>query len=512
MASSGPPLPFGPGALLMVGLYVASLLAIGAVAYRKRQDPGLGDFFLAGRDMGFAVLFLTLYATQYSGNTLLGFSGAAYRNGLGFLVALHFMTAVVVGYVFLAPRLYRLSQEKLFITPGDFVYFRYGSHFLRVLITLIMIFALLNFTLAQMKTLGTVFETISQGRVPLWAGVVGLALVMLVYESLGGMRSVAWTDVIQGGILIVGFFLLLYLALTRLVPLPEALAGLAARADTAAKVARPDAPGARTWLSFVVMVGLGIAIYPQSIQRVFAARSARVLKRSLAVMAVMPLFTSLIAVLIGVLMAAHVPGLDQELRDGSAAIVPSETVLPLLCLEVMQASPEGYWLVVVIFAALLAAVMSTADSALLSISSMITKDLYGPYFRPGAQEAELTRAGKVIAWLLMVPIVWIAIGYEGTLIQLLSIKLEVLVQCAPAMYLGLHSQRLSGGPVMLGLLAGLAFTLGLHWSGDLGLTASNTRRLFGFHPGLAGLLLNVAVVGLGTVYWRRKLAADGGRV
>jgi len=511
MAASGPPLPFGPGALLVVGLYVLSLLVVGAVAYRKRRGPGLGDFFLAGRDMGFFVLFLTLYATQYSGNTLLGFSGAAYRNGLGFLVAVHFMTAVVVGYVFLAPRLYRLSREERFITPGDFVYFRFESHALRILVTLIMIFALLNFTLAQMKTLGTVFETISQGRVPLWAGVVGLALVMLVYESLGGMRSVAWTDMIQGAILMVGFLLLLYIALSRLAPLPEALATLAAQPETAAKVARPDAAGARTWLSFVVMVGFAIAIYPQSIQRVFAARSARVLRRSLAVMAVMPLFTSLIAVVIGVLMAAHVPGLDQA-PEGGGAVVPSETVLPLLCLEVMQASAVGYWLVVVIFAALLAAVMSTADSALLSISSMITKDLYAPYFRPSAPEAELTRAGKWIAWLLMVPICWIAIGYQGTLIQLLSIKLEILVQCAPAMYLGLHSQRLSAGPVMLGLLAGLLFTLGMHWSGDLGLASANTRRLFGFHPGLVGLVLNMAVAGLATVFSRRKLAADGGRV
>jgi len=511
MTSNGPPLPFGPGALAFVGIYVLSLLGIGFFAYRKRRGDSLGDFFLAGRDMGFAVLFLTLFATQYSGNTLLGFSGAAYRNGLGFLVAVHFMTAVVVGYVFFAPRLYRLSRRELFITPGDFIYFRFGSHFLRILITLIMIFALLNFTLAQMKTLGTVFETVSQGRIPLWAGVIGLALVMLVYESLGGMRSVAWTDAIQGGILIAGFFLLLYVALDQLGPLSEALAQLAAQPETAKKVARPDGAGGRTWLSFVVMVGLGIAIYPHSIQRIFAARSSRILKRSLAVMAITPLTTSLVAVIIGVLMAAHVPGLDHP-TAGGGAIVPSETVLPLLCLKVMQASETGYWLVVVIFAALIAAVMSTADSALLSISSMITKDLYAPYFRPNAPEAHLTRAGKGIAWLLMVPIVWIAIGYDGTLIQLLSIKLEVLVQCAPAVYLGVHSRRLAAGPVALGLVAGLLFTLGLHWSGDLGLTESNTGRLFGFHTGLVGLGVNLCVIAFATFCARRNSSADARRV
>lgn len=54
-------LPFGPGALVVVGFYIVSLLAIGGYAYTKRKDESLGDFFLAGRSMGFAVLILTLY-------------------------------------------------------------------------------------------------------------------------------------------------------------------------------------------------------------------------------------------------------------------------------------------------------------------------------------------------------------------------------------------------------------------------------------------------------------------
>ena len=192
-------LPFGPGALIFIAIYVLSLLGIGFYAYKQRQKDNMQDFFLAGRNLGFTILFLTLYATQYSGNTLLGFSGATYRNGLSFLVCVHFMTAIVVCYLLFAPQLYRLSRENQFLTPGDFIYHRYQSQALRILVTLIMVYALANFTLAQMRTLGTAFAGISQGRVPMWAGVVGLALVMLVYESLGGMRSVAWTDAIQGG-------------------------------------------------------------------------------------------------------------------------------------------------------------------------------------------------------------------------------------------------------------------------------------------------------------------------
>ena len=255
-------------------------------------------------------------------------------------------------------------------------------------------------------------------------------------------------------------------------------------------------------------LGLAVSIYPQAIQRIYAARNVRTLKRSLAVMAFVPLTTGLIAVLIGVLMAAYVPGLDmQSLPDGTTkAIVPSETVLTILCLKVMQASEFGYWIVVLIFAALLAAVMSTADSALLSIGSMITRDIYGPYIRPQAGQAELTRVGKLAAWLLMIPIVWIALGYQGTLIQLLSIKLELLVQCAPAIMLGVHCSRLNTRTVILGMVIGIVITFGLTWAGDLGLADQNFRKVAGFHSGIIGLAVNVSTCILGM--WLNRKTAD----
>ena len=476
-------LPFGPGALIVIAIYVLSLLGIGFYAYRQRQKDSLQDFFLAGRNLGFTILFLTLYATQYSGNTLLGFSGATYRNGLSFLVCVHFMTAIVVCYLLFAPKLYRLSRENQFLTPGDFIYHRYQSQALRILVTLIMVYALANFTLAQMRTLGTAFAGISQGRVPMWVGVVGLALVMLVYESLGGMRSVAWTDAIQGGMLLIGFIILMGLAFSQFGSISDAIEKLASNPETLHKIKPPDADGTRNWISFVLLVGLGAAIYPQAIQRVYAARNASILKRSLAAMAFMPLITALVSVMIGLLMAAHLPDLKKEFAGNG--FIPSETVLTQMCLHIMQQSAFGYWLVVIIFASLLAAVMSTADSALLSISSMITHDIYGKTFRPDADQAHLTVVGKCITWVLMIPLVWAALAYEGSLIQLLKIKFELLIQCVPAIYLGVHSKSLNARTVIMGLIAGLAVTLIL--------IALNWTRVSGIHSGIIGLILNLTI-------------------
>ena len=491
-------LPFGPGALIVVAVYILSLLGIGFYAYKQRQKDNMQDFFLAGRNLGFTILFLTLYATQYSGNTLLGFSGATYRNGLSFLVCVHFMTAIVVCYLLFAPQLYRLSRQNQFLTPGDFIFHRYQNQLLRILVTLIMVFALANFALAQMRTLGTAFEGISQGRIPMWAGVIGLALVMLIYESLGGMRSVAWTDAIQGGMLLAGFTILIGIAFSQFGSLQEAIEKLASNPGTLHKIKPPDAEGARNWMSFVLLVGLGAAIYPQAIQRVYAARDVGILKRSLATMAFMPLVTALVSVMIGLLMAAHLPDLEKEFLGTGA--IPSETVLTQMCLEIMQQSVFGYWLVVIVFASLLAAVMSTADSALLSISSMITHDIYGQTFRPDADQAHLTRVGKSITWILMIPLVWAALAYEGNLIQLLKIKFELLIQCVPAIYMGVHSKSLNARAVITGLMVGLVVTLGL--------IAMGWSRVLGIHSGIIGLAFNLAIcfisISPAILLWRKS--------
>jgi hypothetical protein len=75
-------IPFGTGGLVFIGLYLLSMIWIGWLGMRAgRQENTLRDHFIGGQGVGFFVLLLTLFATQYSGNTILGFSGKAYRIG-----------------------------------------------------------------------------------------------------------------------------------------------------------------------------------------------------------------------------------------------------------------------------------------------------------------------------------------------------------------------------------------------------------------------------------------------
>ena len=203
-------LPFGTGAWTFITLYLCSLLLVGWWGYRARREDSMKDFYLAGSGFGFIVLVLTLYATQYSGNTLFGFTGKTYRIGYAWTMSVHFMTAVIVFYLLLAPKLQARAHSRGFITPADYLHDRFAYAPLSVLASVVMIVALANYLLAQLMAMGRAVEGLSANTevdVYLWA-VIALALIMVIYETLGGLRAVAWTDVLQGVVLMLGFVIL----------------------------------------------------------------------------------------------------------------------------------------------------------------------------------------------------------------------------------------------------------------------------------------------------------------
>ncbi|HIF34166.1 MAG TPA: sodium:solute symporter family protein [Planctomycetes bacterium] len=472
-------LPFSTAELAFIGVYLLSLIALGYFGMRARQEDSLRDFYLAGRGVGMMVLLLTLYSTQYSGNTLFGFSSKAYDIGFRWLVCVHFMTAIVMVYLLLAPRLYAIARRRQFITPADYLMHRYGSRTLASLASLLMIFAAANFLIAQLKALGSALEGFApeSPAQAYFIGVISLALIIVIYESLGGFRSVAWTDAIQGSVLMIGFVVLLVIVLRRFGPLSEITQILAAEAPE--KLAPPSADEVREWISWILIVGIGGALYPQAIQRIFAARSAKVLRTSLSIMAFLPLTTTLIAVLFGVTAAARL-----------GAGIDGDHVLTVVLSDVHGSSLIGRWIVVVLFSAILAALMSTADSVLLSLSSMVTKDFVA-VARPEWSQRRLTHVGKVCSWIVIAIAVAVAIQLRETrLVTLLKIKFELLTQLAPAFFLGLHWQRAKASPILLGMLVGLATALFLVFTGN--------DKPYGIHAGLYGMVVNLVVALVGS--------------
>ena len=469
------------GGMIYMGLYLFSLIGIGLAGRFARKENTMADFYLAGRGMGVFVLFLTLYATQYSGNTLIGFTGQAYREGFTALVTVTFMTVIIGAYLIFAPKLYRLSKEHNYITVGDFIQHRFQSTTLTVTITVIAIIALGNYILTNLKAIGFIIVAATGGQVSFAQGIIVLSLIMVIYETLGGMRSVAWTDMIQGVLLLFGVFFIF-------ITIQSEYGGLAKMSEQIKNIRPdfwqpPDWGGKRLWLSTIIIVFFGISVYPHAIQRIYAARDEKTLRRSFQIMIFMPLVTTLFMIIVGIVGAAQIPGLD---RQGS------EQITLLLLNDLAQKIPAISWLLVIFLSAAVAAIMSTVDSALLAISSLVTQDLYGKV-KPGSSQSHLTGVGKIVSWIIMAGVVWLAIALPQTIWRLFEIKLELLCQIAPSIFLGIHLRSLSAKSILTGILLGTAVALFImigNWAG----LAIDTKP-WGVHAGVWGLMVNFAAIG-----------------
>jgi len=470
---------FGVWGVVSLVVYLVALVGVAEIAKRAKQDHSPTDHFLAGRSLGSFVLFLTLYATAYSGNSLLGYPGRAYRDGYSFVMATGFMMSIVVVFHLLVPKLRPLAVHYQFVTPGDYLRVRFGGRWARELrgaIGVLMSLALANFLLAQLKAMGDVAHLVTGGRIPYELGVVGLALVILFYETRGGMRAVAWTDAAQGIAMLIGLSALLAWLLAESGGLEAITLAVAERAPD--KVAVPSRTVAVNWFSTIILMGTASVLYPQAIQRIFAAESGRALKRSFAGMTFMPLATTLVVTLIGVASIARFDITDAVDTDG---------VVPMLLADWGAAGGFATAAALVVFLGALSAIMSTADSCLLSLGSLLSRDLLG---REGSDEAA-TLLGKRLAAGILLATIPFALARDLTLWRLIELKMELLIQCVPAFLIALHWSRLKTGPVLLGVLVGTAFSVTM--------TFSDHARIGGVHIGVIGCLLNSALAVLGSL-------------
>jgi len=468
--------------IIFLFLYLFSLIGVGLLGYYSKKEDSLGDFYLAGRGMGGIVLFLTLYATQYSGNTMIGFSGRAYRQGFTALVTVTFMCAIIGLYFIYAPKLHDLSRKHSFITLGDFIYHRFKSIHLTITISIISIIALGNYILTNLKAIGFIVHGATAGQVTFVNAIIILSIIMVIYETLGGMRSVAWTDMLQGVLLLFGVIVIFYIIYEQYGDLYAISYRL--------QVNRPDfwTPpnwnAKRLWLSTILVVSIGVSVYPHAIQRIYSAKDSSTLRKSLQLMVFMPFVTTLFMVIVGIVGASQIEDLDRN---------SSEQISILLLVDLAEQIPNISWLIVMFLAAVIAAIMSTVDSALLAISSTVTQDLFRK-LKPDTSQKQLLLFGKTISWIIMLFAVVMAINLPQTIWQLFQIKLELLCQIAPAIFLGIHIKSISSRSILIGVYIGTLTSLGIMVGNWIGFPIP--IKPYGIHAGLWGLIINCLAIAI----------------
>lgn len=476
--------------LPLFAAYLCLLIPIAWLGKRRAEEQSIHDFYLAGGKLGFVVLVCTLFATQYSGNTFMAFPGKAYRSGYWYLVSVPFMMAIIAGYMLFAIPLRRVAREKRFVTPCDWIHHRYDSLALTLVCAGLMTWALINYLLAQLTAMGHAYGVVTGGELIIpglssfQTGVLFLAAVVVLYETIGGMRAVAWTDTIQGGLMlcaIVGLLAYFGSSDVDLAGLPDRVAAI-----DPGKVNPPSVEKCFTWASVILIFFFGGAMYPQGIQRIYAARSSRTLKRSLALMVFLPILLVFFALMMGVLAIPRFPGLSA---------IESDSVMTMMLNEIATRGAFFQVAVAMLLLGAMAAIMSTADSVLLSLSSILVHDFYEKTRRTSKSEEALLRLGKKLSWLVAIVVVTFALTPRVTLFRLLELKFELLMQVAPPFILGFYCRKLRGGGALAGVLIGTAIAL---------TGFARSEKWWGIHPGTIGCLVNFAVCWLSITFGGRE--------
>ncbi len=455
----------------LIFLYLLVTIVLGVVANR-RLAVDLEDFLLYGRKAGFVVLYLTVVATYHSAFAFLGSGGFFYTHGIGFWAAGAWTVLVgAITYV-LGSRIWALGKNFGYITPADLLADFYESDAVRVVTAIVSVLFTILYIQVQAQGLGYIVSVASGDRISFELGTAILLAVAAGYLIAGGLRAVYWTDVVQGVWMYVAVWVGALVLAFELFGGPLKLwRRVAAERPDLLTLPGPEGfftPG--MWFGLVVVLSFGIVFQPHLMIRYYTAVSGRTIKWLGATTPIYLMTLFIPAALVGLGGALVMPDLD----------IP-DTIFPELLFAYAPA-----WLTGAILAGATAAAMSTLDSILHSNMTVLTRDVYQRYLRPGADSGHYILVGRLIVVALLGVGYVLSVSTFEFLVVLVTLSGAGALQLMPAV-LGVcfpTRRLLTATGVLAGIAAGLV---------ALYVTLVAVPHPLGLHGGIWGLIANFVV-------------------
>ncbi len=385
----------------MVLIYMLAMLFLG-IYLSKRALKSQVEYWIASRFLGVLPGGLAMYAVVGSASTMIGMAGLTYNMGLPFGAAVAIAFAAqfpLVAYLTSKPLL-----ESDICTLGDFFKQRFEGKRINVLYSVIVIVFISLFVIPQLRASGIVGEWLIGVNFDIVLVVVGLTF--LIYSSIGGMWAVTVTDIIQGIVMFAGALCLSLIALVKFGGFGNLLTSSLAARPILANLGMPTISViglASTW----VFIGI---VFPTSIMRTLTMRNPRSARRSMLYSSMLGGLTVGFVALVIAMAAANLAPEGLSNPDMAFVIVMNEFCPPLL---------RGFLVV-----GILAAIMSSTDSALLAVSATIARDVYQGVINPKASERTVIRLAVISMWVV------------GLLIIFLSLRTTQLISILAAMAAG----------------------------------------------------------------------------
>lgn len=348
------------------------LVAAGLWVSRRVRDSA--DFFVAGRRLGAGPVFVTLLAANIGAGSTVGAAGQGYLHGLS---AWWWSGSAAIGCVLLglvvAPRVHALAARHGFLTVGDFLERRFDRS-VRVLVATLLALGSLSILAGQLLAMAWALEVLL-GLPAAWGCVLG-GVVVTAYFSRGGLMAAVWVNVLELGVLLLGFLLALPFAW-------RAAGGWSGLSAAGAGPAHGSVIGAGLpWiLGWMVTFVPSFMVSPGLVQKTYAARTASAARAAAVANGLALAVFAFVPALLGMAARATRPDLRHH-----------ELALPALMAEVLPGAIGALAL-----AALFAAEISTADAVLFMVSTSVTRDLYQGLVNRQARDARLLRVARVTA-------------------------------------------------------------------------------------------------------------------
>lgn len=403
--------------------YCLVIVAIGLWVSRDKEghQKNAEDYFLAGKSLPWWAIGASLIAANISAEQIIGMSGSGFAVGLA-IASYEWMAAVTL--IIVGKYLLPIFIEKKLYTIPEFIEHRFNTTMKTILaIFWIALFVFVNLTTVMFlgaKALDTIMGT-GDGSMIIYA-LIGLAAIAAAYSLYGGLSAVAWTDVLQVGLLVLGGFVTTFIALHNITPEGGIFNGFAHLYETAGDKfemildrSNPEfsnLPGIAVLIGGLWVANLYYWGFNQYIiQRTLAAKSLKESQKGIIFAAFLKLLIPLIVVIPGIIVyvlytqpegTAQIPGvLDAFTKtDGS---INYDNAYPWLIKVFLTPGFKG-----LVVAALAAAIVSSLASMLNSVATIFTMDIYRPYINKNATDKQTVNMGRITAAVALVTAVLIA--------------------------------------------------------------------------------------------------------
>ncbi len=423
--------------------YLIMMLAIGVIAYKRTSNST--DYFLGGRSLGPWPAALSAGASDMSGWLLLGLPGYAYAAGFeAFWLAGGLLVGTWANWLISAKRLrtYSITTESL--TLPEFLSRRFNdnSKLIQTISAFFILLFFLFYTSSGLVAGGKLFETVF-GLDYTTAVIIGTVCVVS-YTLFGGFLAVSWTDLVQG---------LLMSAALLIVPIAAMNGGLGQLSSDLHNINPElltlwnDAKGEP--LSAIAIIslaawGLGYFGQPHILARFKATRSNKDLVTARRIAVIWTALSMVGAMLVGLV------GLIYVTNSGAPKLDDGEKIFMLLVNAMFHPVIAG-----ILLAAILAAIMSTADSQLLVSSSAMAEDLYKQILKKDATSEEIVRVGRFAVILISLIALVLAMTPDSSVLGLVSYAWAGFgAAFGPAIVLSLYWSRMNRNGALAGIVVG----------------------------------------------------------